>query len=171
VYRLKNEGQFVRVRRGGDHWEVDSPDGKTLRYGVSSEARVESASGTFSWALEDVLDRFGNRIAYTYQKDGGEPYLVRIDYNLRPGAAENRVVLEYEQRPDPIEDGRAGNGDRMLDLVYVLEDSVTYWPSLGWGRFGDPVGVGRCAARHARHGGEPLLRRRERGRPGRPRLR
>ncbi len=25
------------------------------------------------------------------------------------------------------------NGDRMLDLVYVLEDSVTYWPSLGWG--------------------------------------
>ena len=34
------------------------------------------------------------------------------------------------------------NGDRMLDLVYVLEDSVTFWPSLGWGRFGDPVGVG-----------------------------
>ena len=69
---------------------------------------MESASGTFSWALEDVLDRFGNGVAYTYQKDGGEPYLVQIDYNLRPGAAENRVVLEYQPRPDPIEDGRAG---------------------------------------------------------------
>jgi RHS repeat-associated protein len=111
VYRMKNEGRFIRIRRGGDHWEVDLPDGKTLRYGVSSNARVESAAGVaiFSWALEDAVDRFRNRIAYTYAKDAdGQPRLVAIDYNLRPGAAENHVDLEYEPRPDPIQDGRPG---------------------------------------------------------------
>jgi hypothetical protein len=80
----------------------------TLRYGVSPDARVESGGAIFSWALEQVVDRFGNRIAYAYVKDGGQSYLAAVDYNLRPGAAGNRVVLEYEPRPDPIQDGRAG---------------------------------------------------------------
>ena len=71
AYRPKLEGRFVRVRRSGDHWEVDSPDGKTLRYGVSPEGRVSSSDGTlvFSWALEDVIDRYGNRIGYFYEID------------------------------------------------------------------------------------------------------
>ncbi len=108
VYRLKNEGRFVRVRRSGDHFEVDAPDGRTLRYGVSPEARVASADGSavFTWALEDVIDRFGNRIGYVYASDGGQLYLAEIQYNRRAGAADNRVVLEYEPRPDPTTDCR-----------------------------------------------------------------
>ena len=34
------------------------------------------------------------------------------------------------------------NGDRLIDLVYVRAGSVVYWPSLGWGRWGDAVSVG-----------------------------
>ena len=111
IYRQKNEGRFVRVRRNGDHFEVDLPDGTLMRYGLSSEARVEGtldgAPVAFSWALERVVDRWGNQVAYVYGKDGGQPYLEEIEYNLRPGAAQNRVVLEYEQRPDALFDYRA----------------------------------------------------------------
>jgi RHS repeat-associated protein len=111
VYRLKHEGRFVRVRRAGDGWQVDAPDGRTLRYGLSAEARVEApraggATATFSWALEEVVDLFGNRIVYSYVKDRGQSYLAAIAYNVRPGAAENRVDLEYEPRPDPLTDYR-----------------------------------------------------------------
>jgi hypothetical protein len=47
------------------HLPPYSPD-STLRYGVSPDARVESGGAIFSWALEQVVDRFGNRIAYAY---------------------------------------------------------------------------------------------------------
>jgi len=108
VYRLKIEGRFVRAQWKGDHWEVDAPDGRTLRYGVSSNGRVSSADETqvFSWALEDMIDRFRNRIGYFYEKDGGQLYLTEIQYNRRTGAADNRVVLEYEPRPDVVTDCR-----------------------------------------------------------------
>ncbi|WP_242343476.1 toxin TcdB middle/N-terminal domain-containing protein [Anaeromyxobacter terrae] len=107
VYRQKNEGRFARARRVGEHWEVDAPDGKTLRYGLTADARVEDSGRIFSWALEEVVDLFGNRIAYSYAKDHGQPYLIGIDYNLRAGAADHRIVLDYEPRPDPLTDGRA----------------------------------------------------------------
>lgn len=107
VFRLKNEGRFVRVRRTGTSWEVDSPDGSLQRYGVSASARVESGSAVFSWSLEEIVDRFGNRIVFGYLKDRGQVYLTRIDYNARAGAAENQVLLEYEVRPDVTTDRRA----------------------------------------------------------------
>jgi RHS repeat-associated protein len=33
------------------------------------------------------------------------------------------------------------NGDRLIDLVYVRAGAVVYWPSLGWGRWGDATAV------------------------------
>lgn len=33
------------------------------------------------------------------------------------------------------------NGDRLLDLVYVRAASVVYWPSLGWGHWGEVTAV------------------------------
>ena len=107
VYRLKNEGRFVRVRRGGTHWEVDSPDGLVNRFGLSASARVESGTQTFSWALEETVDRFGNRIVYSYEKHGGDVYLSSVAWNARAGAADNQIAFEYEDRPDPVQSYRA----------------------------------------------------------------
>lgn len=114
TYRLKNEGRFVRVRREAEHFEVDAPDGSTMVYGLSSTARVAGSVGgvpvVFAWALERVVDRFGNEIHYAYVKDRGQLYLEAIDYNVRPGAAQNRVELAYEARPDALADYRARFG-------------------------------------------------------------
>ena len=107
VYRLKNEGRYLRARRVEEHWEVDAPDGRKLIYGRSASARVESGSQVFRWALEEVADVFGSRIAYTYRKDLAELYLAEIAYNKRTGTAKNRVALEYEARPDVVADYRA----------------------------------------------------------------
>jgi RHS repeat-associated protein len=107
VFRLKNEGRFLRVRRTGTSWEVDSPDGTLMRYGVSASARVESGSAVFSWSLEELVDRFGNRVLFGYLKDRGQVYLTQVDYNARTGAAANQVLLDYEVRPDVSTDRRA----------------------------------------------------------------
>jgi RHS repeat-associated protein len=108
TYRLKNESRFARVRASSEGFEVDLPSGETQRFGISAEARVEAAAGRFAWYLQDELDRFGNRIAYTYVKGrGGVPYLTRIDYNMHAGSAANSVEFTYEARPDVIADYRA----------------------------------------------------------------
>ena len=107
TFRLKNEGAFVRARRSGDGWEVDLPSGTTRRFGLSGEGRVQDAGRVFAWHLEEEVDSSGNRISYFYAKDGGRPYLASVQYNRRPGAADNRVELEYEARPDALADYRS----------------------------------------------------------------
>src|SRR6185436_11628996 len=104
------EGAFMRFRQAADHWEADAPDGTTYRFGVSASARSGGAAGTFRWALEEMIDVSGNRIAFAYDADGGQLYLTRIDYNVRPGSARNAVEIGYEPRADVLTDFRAGFG-------------------------------------------------------------
>ncbi len=108
VYRLRNESRFVRVRKSGEHFEVDAPDGNTMRYGVSPESRLEAEGKTFAYLLETVVDKAGNRIGYFYQRDSNQLYLSRIEYNQRSGAANNRVDFVYESRPDNVSGFRSG---------------------------------------------------------------
>lgn len=110
VYRLKIEGAFLRFRRAVDHWEADGRDGTTYRFGVSEAARTGGSAGVFRWALEQMIDVSGNRIGFTYDRDGGQLYLTRIDYNQRVGAAKNAVEIAYEARPDALTDFRGGFG-------------------------------------------------------------
>jgi RHS repeat-associated protein len=129
VYRAKNETSFARVRRSDAGWEVDQPNGTTLVFGKTPEARVESGARIFSWSLERQVDRLANRIDYSYQKVDGTPYLSRVDYNGRPGAASNHVELEYEVRPDALVDHHAGFGvasSRRLKTVRVFLGEARY---------------------------------------------
>lgn len=110
VYRLKIEGAFLRFRRSADHWEADARDGTTYRFGVSESARSAGPAGTFRWALEQIIDVSGNRIGFTYDRDGGQLYLTHVDYNQRAGAAKNVIDIGYEPRGDALTDFRAGFG-------------------------------------------------------------
>jgi RHS repeat-associated protein len=108
VFRLKIEGAYLRFREMADHWEADGPDGTLYRFGVSADARVTGTAGVFRWGLQELVDVSGNRIAFGYASDGGQLYLARVDYNLRPGAARGAVQLDYEARSDALTDYRAG---------------------------------------------------------------
>ncbi len=108
TWRLKNEGRFVRVRQSAEHFEVDLPSGTTQRYGLSAEARIEDSGRVFQLMLEEEIDTFQNRVGYFYEKQGGRPWLVRIEYNRRAGAAQNRVEFEWEARPDVLDDYKPG---------------------------------------------------------------
>jgi RHS repeat-associated protein len=108
VYRLKIEGAFLRFRRADDHWEADARDGTTYRFGVSESARSTGPAGVFRWALEQMVDVSGNRIAFTYDRDAGQLYLTRVDYNQRAGAARNAVDIDWEPRADTLTDFRSG---------------------------------------------------------------
>ena len=134
-YRPRTEGLFARIThhldpaKKDDWWEVASKDGLVSRYGTPGHAANDPAvisspgdpSRTFSWKLTQTHDPFGNRIVYEYAaRDAGtgdghdwdQPLLTRIRYaDYGDPAGSNflvSVTFEYEDRPDPFSDHRAG---------------------------------------------------------------
>jgi RHS repeat-associated protein len=55
---------------------------------------------------------------------------------LRPGAIPGLDHLDFTDDRLRLADM---NGDGLQDLVMVHSGSITYWPSLGWGRWGAPI--------------------------------
>jgi hypothetical protein len=124
----KNEGSFVRYRQIGDHWEGTSPDGTKLEFGLTAAGRIEDGTRVFCWLLERETDTRGNVIEYTHRSFSGEQnlnqkYLASVRYG--PGAPPwshfHFVAVQYEDRTDWFEDGRAGflvrTGKRLKSIV------------------------------------------------------
>jgi RHS repeat-associated protein len=125
-YRPRTEGLFARIERhrdaaaGDDYWEVHSKDGLVSVYGTSGAAgddpaTVADGSRIFSWSLARTTDPFGNLIEYEYlpRPDADQLYPARIryaDYNAESGETKFLVLVtfEYEDRPDPFSEYRAG---------------------------------------------------------------
>jgi RHS repeat-associated protein len=106
------------------------PSGTTQRFGVSSESRVEAGQRIFAWHVEEEVDVFGNRVSYFYEKDGQLPYLTRVEYNRRTGAARNEVRFEWQPRPDVLTDYKPGfktQVGRRLTNIRVSGKGAALW--------------------------------------------
>lgn len=133
-YRPRTEGLFARIEHhkdaGTNHWEVRSKDGLLSVYGTPNRslndpaaiANPENRSEIFNWKLTETRDPFENRIRYDYERDSGETadhlweqlYLRQIRYvdYVDPQSNDEQflvsVTFNYEVRPDPCSDYRAG---------------------------------------------------------------
>ena len=108
-YRCEHESSFIRYRRMPDGWRGQDKTGQQLWFGTSSQSREGPSPQVFAWRLERSEDASGNGIKYTYLRDGGRLYISRIDYNDRPGAADNHIDFIYDSsRPDVRESFRNG---------------------------------------------------------------
>ncbi len=130
-YRPRTEGLFARIDHhhtdGDDYWEVRSKDGLVSIYGTPATrgtgdpaAIGRNPRDKFAWKLTETRDPFGNRIVYTYGADQGDdgphtwsqPKLERIEYAEFDDSGQDRFLIsvsfEYEERPDPFSDYRAG---------------------------------------------------------------
>ena len=83
-----------------------------MRAVVADPARPERI---FAWNLSETVDTFGNRITYEYWRDRDasrqfdQLYLARIRYaDYGADRFLVSVSFEYEERPDPFSDCRAG---------------------------------------------------------------
>ena len=106
LYRLRLEGEFKRIIRRGDGWEVIDRGGRHFILGMHPEARIEDKHGdftrTYSWFIETANDRNGNSVNYTYRRDQDQLYVELITY----GPYEIR--FEYGERRDAITERRSG---------------------------------------------------------------
>ncbi len=79
VYRMANEA-FKRItiknkpgnrdEAQGIYFQVEQPDGRVTRYGYDSGSSVRLGDNPknheFSWAINDVIDKFGNNMSFEY---------------------------------------------------------------------------------------------------------
>ncbi|HKX61304.1 MAG TPA: toxin TcdB middle/N-terminal domain-containing protein, partial [Verrucomicrobiae bacterium] len=131
----ENESSFIRYRQVGAHWEGTLPDGTRLEFGVSTNSRINEGARTFTWLLERETDTRGNVIEYVYRSFPGaqnqnQKYLSLVRYGpgSPPWTAMHLVALEYEDRPDWFEDGRAGflvRTGKRLQSIRVATQGVT----------------------------------------------
>ncbi|MDP3278628.1 MAG: toxin TcdB middle/N-terminal domain-containing protein, partial [Deltaproteobacteria bacterium] len=108
VFRLRFEGSFIRVRRDGQRWQVRQPDGITHWFGEDASARDGETERTSRWLITRSTDRHGHAIRYEYARDGNRGFLSTIRYGGE-GAAEVKVELGYEARPDVLVSYQSGD--------------------------------------------------------------
>ena len=136
-YRPRTEGLFARIEHvrdaSGSYWEVRSKDGLLTRYGTPRPDGADASwrdpavvadpgdpGRVFGWRVTATQDALGNLIRYAYLPDQGQepghqwnhPLIARISYaDYGDRAAPSFLVevdFEYEPRPDPFSDYRAG---------------------------------------------------------------
>ena len=136
-YRPRTEGLFARIEHvrddTGDYWEVRGREGTLTRYGTPRPggmpvgwtdpavlADPANPAKVFGWRITGTRDPLGNLIRYEYLRDHGEepghawdqPLISRISYadygdRVDPSFLVT-VEFEYEPRPDPFSEYRAG---------------------------------------------------------------
>ena len=101
-YRPKTDSQFWMIERLADRWRVRTGDGRTLLFGQTAASRELNGGSVFAWYLDEEIDPAGNRVTYTYRRDGSQLYLAEMQYSIFA------VQIAYEPRPDVLRNGRAG---------------------------------------------------------------
>jgi len=140
TWRCENESAFMRFKRDGDGWEVRDKSGRIYRLGQypneekpwqTSRIGKEGAgfNEIFKWHVDTFIDTNGNRVEYfytTFADSPGELYITEIRYNIT-GGIYNSVTFDYEERPDPFSDYRAGfkirTGRRVFRIRVLTQGS------------------------------------------------
>lgn len=111
-YRCENEEAFIRFQKQGDSWIGTQKNGTRLRFGYSSEGRIQHESKRFRWYLQEIQDTNGNLIIYRYISYPDSPNMVycrEIRYALRDPLSTvfYSIVFQYEKRQDHFSDYRS----------------------------------------------------------------
>lgn len=97
-YRPEINTAFLKFTYSGGYWTATDKSGRQYTFGDTTGSRIANTtpSGTFKWALSQIVDPNGNTTAITYQAPGdGQLYLSQISYNANnnsPTIAANSTV-------------------------------------------------------------------------------
>ncbi len=102
-YRPRDDSRFWSIERiAGDSWRIRTGDGRTLHFGRSDASRERGAPGVFAWCLDEEQDAAGNKVTYSYRRDGDRLYVEEIRYSIFA------LRFVYAARPDVLRNGRCG---------------------------------------------------------------
>src|SRR6266496_3670246 len=82
-YRPEINKSFLKFTYSGGYWVVTDKSGTKYYFGQTSASRIANSRGTFTWALNTILDSNGNKTTVTHNQTvgDGQLYLSQIAYN------------------------------------------------------------------------------------------
>ena len=144
-YRQKIETGFMKYVYDsvGFKWTVWDKSGTKYTFGSSVDSRlVDSAQAKiFAWFLDRVEDVYGNAVLFTYEKDGGQVYMSKVEYTANASVtpaltADKRVEFIYEGRPDIQHNYRSGwdvqTAKRLKDILVKVDGALVWCYSVGY---------------------------------------
>lgn len=106
--RIVQYGAYPGSSASPQYFEVQLPSGRTLIYGNregGTDATIQAVGTTEvrTWLLKDVIDRYDNRVVYSYYEDpaAGEYHPIRIEWSGNPTqgtSAKYALRFNYENR-------------------------------------------------------------------------
>ena len=115
AYRHRIDQRFARIHHvtgsadegGENYWVVRERDGTRVIYGRVADARLHDGGDRIAtWYATKKQDAHGNEVVYTYARDAATREVVLTQIDWANGCY--RVVLSYEERPDPTRSAREG---------------------------------------------------------------
>jgi RHS repeat-associated protein len=102
-YRPRDDSRFWSIEKmAGDSWRIRTGDGRTLVFGRSNASRERGELGIFAWCLDEEQDAAGNKVNYSYRRDGDRLYVDVVRYSIFS------LRFAYAGRPDVLRNGRCG---------------------------------------------------------------
>jgi len=121
VFHSKIEEAFLKFVQSvdGTHWTVYDKSGTQYFFGETAASRIAGTPGIFWWALDNVVDRNGNTMTFSYLADQSQLYPQDIVY-----ASNRKVHFSYQTRPDPISNNRAKLAQVMAQRLSAIDTYV-----------------------------------------------
>ncbi len=130
---------FGTVGNGPAWFKVEAKSGLIYEYGNTANSRIESLyqaipTTAHTWALNEISDRSGNAITFTYQEDGapnGDYRVTQIRYASNTGAGQSdyRVSFTYQNEPAPDANSGFVAGGKVKETKRLAQVDVTKGPS------------------------------------------
>ena len=127
-FRNKIEGSLMKYSFNGTNWVVTDKSGTKYYFGTTDNSRIITSKGTYSWALDKVVDLKGNSLSIIYLKEENEIYPLTISYTANdtaapPIAAKYKISFSYETRPDVSLSYITGDSIKTLKRLKIIEVS------------------------------------------------
>ncbi|WP_419768876.1 RHS repeat-associated core domain-containing protein [Arcobacter sp.] len=107
---------FSKIIKKSNAWEVFTKDGLIYEYGNSSDSK----DGESFFRVNQIKDRYDNKILFTYASTNNERFITNISY------ANNQIDFIYEDRDDKrnvFSNGIKSNISKRLKSIVVKTDN------------------------------------------------
>jgi YD repeat-containing protein len=119
-YKIKKKN--LANNQQGEYWELITKDGTKYRFGYNHNSELISNQEDYvsKWNLDQVLDKHGNVISYSYWEVLGDAHLQEISYG------DNVITFDYNGAPvmggNSYANGNTLNGRRLINSIEVRND-------------------------------------------------
>ncbi len=119
--KINKTQNLYQYHENANRWVLLISTGKKIILGGNDKSISINSSGTFAWQATSEVDPFGNKISYSYFKEGGYSYLENVAFAYLNDVPHYSVKFYYQSRSDVTTSYRSNYPVTLLKRCYRIE--------------------------------------------------